>query len=127
MEGGRSYRGFRDLRVYQLSYSLALEIVHDSKSFPSEERFSLTDQLRRASRSIPASIAEAWRKRKYEKAFVSKLSDGWAEEAEVEMWLDMARDLKYLDPTRHSYYLGKYEEVSKMLYSMIQQPEKFCH
>jgi len=121
------YRGYRDLKVYQVSYSLAQEIFETTKSFPPEERYSLTDQIRRSSRSIPANIAEAWRKRKYEKAFVSKLVDCAAETAEVEVWLDMCKDCKYMNSERHEYLMMKFEEVGKMLHSMIDQPEKFCH
>jgi len=120
------YRGYRDLRVYQLSYGLAMEVFHDSKQFPKEEMYSLTDQLRRASRSIPGLIAEAWRKRRYEKTFVAKLTDAWGEQGETEVWLDMSSECGYLPPERHAYYRKKYEEVGKMLYSMIEQPEKFC-
>jgi len=69
------YRGYRDLKVYKLSYQLALEIFEVTKMFPKDERYSLTDQIRRSSRSIPANLAEAWKKRRYEKAFVSKLID----------------------------------------------------
>jgi len=122
----KDYRGFRDLKVYQLSYTLAMEVFHQTKKFPFEERYSLTDQLRRASRSIPANLAEAWKKRRYEKLFVSKLIDCAGEAAEVEVWLDVARDCGYFQIDRHQYFLQKYEEVNKMLHSMIQQPEKFC-
>ena len=69
------YRGFRDLKVYQLAYKLAMEIFEKTKKFPKEEKYSLTGQIRRSSRSVPANIAEAWRKRRYEKTFVSKLVD----------------------------------------------------
>ena len=121
------YRGFRDLKVYQLGYTLSMEIFRETRSFPKEEIYSLTDQIRRASRSIGAGIAEAWRKRRYEKSFVSRLVDSWAEEAEVEVWLDTAYDCGYISKDRHAYFREKYEEVSKMLYSMIEQPEKFCY
>jgi four helix bundle protein len=121
------YRGYRDLKVYQLAYKLSLEIFQETRSFPREEIYSLTDQIRRSSRSIPAGIAEGWRKRRYVKSFVSKLVDSWGEEAEVEVWLDTARDCGYISEERHTYFRKKYEEVSKMLYSMIEQPEKFCY
>jgi len=121
------YRGFRDLKVYQLSYALAMEIFDDTKKFPVEERYSLTDQIRRASRSIPANLAEAWKKRRYERLFISKMTDCAGEAAEVEVWLDFARDCGYLNPDRHHYFYEKYEEVSKMLSSMARQPEKFCY
>jgi four helix bundle protein len=121
------YRGYRDLKVYQLAYSLALEIFEVSRLFPPEEKYSLTDQIRRCSRSVPANLAEAWRKRKYEKAFISKLVDSLSEATEVEVWLDFCKDLTYIDVTKHQYLSEKYEEVQKMLNSMVEQPEKFCH
>lgn len=120
------YRGYRDLKVFQLSYALALDVFEISKSFPHEERYSLTDQIRRCSRSVAANIAEAWRRRKYEKAFVSKLIDSSSEEAEMEVWLDMCRDCRYITTETHEGFLVKYEEVGKMLNSMITHPEKFC-
>jgi len=84
------YKGFRDLKAYQLSYQLALEIFELTKKFPKEEVYSLTDQIRRSSRSVPSNIAEAWRKRKYPKSFVSKLIDSLAEESETEVSLDFS-------------------------------------
>jgi four helix bundle protein len=85
-----NYQGFRDLIVYQKSYKLAMEIFEITKSFPKEEKYSLVDQIKRSSRSVPANIAEAWVKRKYPKSFVSKLLDSLAEEAETEVWIDRA-------------------------------------
>lgn len=82
------YRGFRDLKVYQKSYKAALEIFAISKTFPREEQYSLTDQIRRSSRSVPANIAEAWKKRRYSKLFVSKLIESSGEASETEVWLD---------------------------------------
>jgi len=120
------YRGFRDLKVYQLAYRLAMEIFEETKKFPKEEKYALSDQIRRSSRSIVANIAEAWKKRRYEKMFVSKLIDSYGEEGETEVWLDMAVDCGYLGKEKHQYFMEKYDEVSKMLYSMINQPEKFC-
>jgi len=119
------YQGYKDLRVFQLSYSLAMELFEESKHFPPEERYGLTDQLRRAARSIPANIAEAWRKRKYEKAFVSKLVDCSAEASEAEVWLEMCRDCSYLPTEKHAYYASKYDELNRMLSTMIQNSKKF--
>lgn len=121
------YRGFRDLIVYQKSYKLAMEIFEISNTFPKEEKYSLVDQIRRSSRSVPANIAEAWVKRKYPKSFVSKLLDSLAEEAETEVWIDMSRDSKYIDDKLHNSLLEHYQEVAKMLSSMINTPEKFCN
>ena len=121
------YRGFKDLKVYQLSYQLALEIFEITKGYPKEELYSLTDQIRRSSRSVPANVAEAWRKRKYPKSFVNKLTDSLAEESETEVWLDFSKDLKYIISERYKYFIDKYDEVARMLSSMIDNPDKFCH
>ena len=122
-----NYQGFRDLIVYQKSYKFAMEIFEITKSFPKEEKYSLVDQVRRSSRSVPANIAEAWVKRKYPKSFVSKLLDSLAEEAETEVWIDMSWDCKYIDDQIHISLLERYQEVAKMLNSMINTPEKFCN
>jgi len=122
-----SYMGFRDLKVYQLSYRLALEVFEVSKSYPKEEKYSLTDQIRRSSRSVPANIAEAWYKRKYPKLFTSKLIDSAGESGETSVWLDFSFDHNYIDTETKTRLLSGYNEVDKMLYSMINQPEKFCH
>jgi len=95
-------RGFRDLIVYQKSYKLSMEIFHLSAKFPKEEMYSLTDQIRRSSRSVPSNIAEAWAKRIYVKHFVSKLSDSLAEEYETEVWLDYSRDCNYIEVEKYS-------------------------
>jgi four helix bundle protein len=120
------YGGFRDLIVYQKSYKLAMEIFEITKGFPKEEKYSLVDQIRRSSRSVPANIAEAWVKRKYPKSFVSKLLDSLAEEAETEVWTGMSNDCKYINDQLHNSLLERYQEVAKMLNSMINTPEKFC-
>lgn len=122
----KKYRGFRDLIVYQKSYDLAIQISKLTPSFPKDERYVLCDQMRRASRSIPANIAEAWAKRKYPKSFVSTLIIAHGEEMEMEVWLDMALDLGYINKQTHESFLTKYIEISKMLTSMINQPGKFC-
>jgi len=118
-------RGYRDLKVYQLAYKLAIEIFHESKSFPKEERYSLTDQIRRSSRSVAANIAEGFRKRKYPNMFVSKMADADSETAETQVWLDFAYDCGYLSKERHDKLIIGYEEIGKMLGSMIRSPEKF--
>ncbi len=118
--------GFRDLIVYRKSYSLSMEIFELSKSFPKEEKFSLTDQIRRSSRSVPVNIAESWAKRLYIKAFVNKLTDALGEEFETEVWLDMSYDNKYIDGQIHALLISKYDEIRKMLISMLNNPDKFC-
>lgn len=116
---------FRDLIVYQKAFKLALEIFDLSKKFPAEEKYSLTDQIRRSSRSVATNIAEAWAKRNYEKHFVSKLSDSLAEEYETESWLDFSLEFKYMDQFLHERLLKEYDEVRRILISMINKPEKF--
>jgi four helix bundle protein len=122
-----NYRGFRDLIVYQKSYKLAMDIFEITKTFPKEEKYSLVDQTRRSSRSVPSNIAEAWVKRKYPKSFVSKLLDSLAEESETEVWIDMSKDCKYIDEQIHNSLLERYNEIAKMLSSMINSPDKFCN
>ena len=123
----KEYKGYRDLIVYQKSYTAALGIYELSKTFPAEERYSLTDQIRRSSRSVPANIAEGWRKRKYPKMFVSKLIDCSGEASETEVWLDFSKDLKYITEDKYLSFTEMYEEINKMLFSMINRPEKFSH
>ena len=117
---------FRDLIVYQKGYKLAMKIFNVSKSFPKEERYSLTDQIRRSSRSVTSNLCEAWAKKIYLKSFVSKLSDSLGEEYETEGWLDYSKDCGYIDADLHTDLMNQYEEVRKMLISMINNPEKFC-
>lgn len=118
-------KGHRDLKVYQLAYKLAMEIFNESKTLPKEERFSLTDQIRRSSRSVATNIAEGFRKRQYPKMFVSKLADSDGETAETQVWLDFARDCGYMPINRRDELTKGYEEVGKMLGSMMAMPEKF--
>jgi four helix bundle protein len=119
-------RGFRDLIVYQKSYALAMKIFEITKSFPKEEKYSLIDQIRRSSRSIPTNISEAYAKRIYPKVFINKLTDALGEEHETEVWLDFSRDCQYITTETHAQFIKEYNEVRKMLISMINTPEKFC-
>jgi four helix bundle protein len=118
--------GFRDLMVYRKAYALSMEIFEISKLFPKEEKYSLTDQIRRSSLSIPVNIAESWAKRLYIKAFVNKLTDALGEEFETEVWLNMSYDIKYIDKQIHDLLISKYDEIRKMLISMLNNPVKFC-
>ena len=118
-------RGFRDLKVYQLAFKLAMDIFHLSKSFPEEERYSLTSQIRRSSRSVAANIAEGFRKRQYPSMFVSKLADSDAEAAETQVWLDFAQNCGYLSQEREKQIVAGYEDVGKMIDGMMQNPERF--
>jgi four helix bundle protein len=118
-------RSHKELEVYKLAYKLAMEIFELTKSFPKEERFSLTSQILNSSRSVPANIAEAFRKRRYEKAFVAKLSDSEGEAAETQTWLDFSKDCKYITPEVCDKYNQQYEHVIGMLVNMIRSPEKW--
>lgn len=117
---------FKDLIVYQKAYKLAMEIFELSKGFPKEEKFSLTDQIRRSSRSVTSCISEAWAKRRYEKAFVNKLTDSLGEENETEVWLDYSKDCNYIRKDIHERLITEYLEVRKMLISIINNPDKWC-
>ena len=121
-----SVNGFNELIVYQKAHKLAMEIFDISKEFPKEERYSLTDQIRRSSRSVSTCIAESWAKRRYIKSFVSKLTDSLAEEYETEDWLDYSFDCKYISKETHDHIMTGYGEVRRMLLSMINNPEKWC-
>ena len=118
-------RGHRDLKVYQFAYSLAMHVFRESRTFPQEERYSLTSQIRRSSRSVAANIAEGFRKRQYPNMFVSKLADSDAEATETQVWLDFARDCGYLSAEHHDDLVARYEEIGRMLYAMIEHPERF--
>lgn len=109
-----------------MAYRLAMEIFRLSKNFPPEERYSLTDQVRRSSRSVAVNIAEAYRKRQYPKSFVSKLSDSDGEATETQVWLDFAKDSGYITGENHQRLTDDYKEVGRMLGSMILHPEKFA-
>ncbi|TET38480.1 MAG: four helix bundle protein [Planctomycetota bacterium] len=114
---------FKELRVWQAAFELAMEIFEISKKFPPEEKYSLTDQIRRSSRSVAANIAEAWRKRRYKAAFISKLNDSESEAAETETWIEIAVRCKYLDSAIAAELSNKYEHVCSQLVIMINKPE----
>ena len=119
-------RGYRDLKVFQLSYKLAMEIFHLSKTFPREELYSLTDQIRRSSRSVAANLAEGFRKRRYPNMLVSKLTDCDGEATETQVWLDFALDCGYLSRENRDRLTAGYEEVGKMQSGMIANPNRFA-
>lgn len=112
-----------ELQVYQKVFEAAMKIFELSKAFPKEETYSLTDQVRRSSRSVCANLAEAWRKRRYEAAFVSKLSDSEAEAAETQVWLEFAVECKYLERTEAATLYKAYNEVIKTLVGMINHAD----
>lgn len=119
-------RGHRDLKVYQTAYKLAMEIFHLSKQFPREERYSLTDQIRRSSRSVAANIAEGFRKRRYPNMLISKLVDSDGEATETQVWLDFAVDCEYMSREDRDRLTDGYEEIGKMLSGMMAKPERFA-
>ena len=119
-------RSFRDLHVYENSLDAAMTIYEISKSFPIEERYSLTDQIRRSSRSVCANIGEAWRKRRYQAAFVSKLNDSEGEAAETQVWLDIALRTKLITEEQWGELNEQYEIILGQLVKMISEPEKWC-
>ena len=102
-----------------------MEIFKISKKFPSEEKFSLTDQVRRASRSVCANIAEAYRKKKYPAHFVLKITDSDAENSETGIWFDFSKDCQYLNSEKHQEFTSRNEEIGRLLNHMINNPEKY--
>ncbi|MFZ5553870.1 MAG: four helix bundle protein [Bacteroidota bacterium] len=117
--------GFEELIVYKKAYKLGMEVFELSKKFPPEERYSLTDQVRRSSRSICVCIGEGYRKRIYPKHFVTKMSDADGECTETIIWLHFARDSKYIPVSEVEDIISGYREVGRMLGSMCENPEKF--
>jgi four helix bundle protein len=113
----------RDLQVFQKAFATAMELFELSKGFPKEETYSLTDQVRRSSRSVGANLAEAWRKRRYQAAFICKLSDGESEAAETHVWIEFAVKCKYLDRDRAEPLYRAYDEILRTLVGMITHPE----
>lgn len=120
-----TFGGFRDLKVYQLAFQLAMEIYEDTKKFPVDEKYSLTDQIRRSSRSVPSNIAEGYRRRRYPKSFVNKMSDADGEATETQVWIDFANACGYMSEARQLDLRKAYEEVGRMLGGMINHPERF--
>ena len=117
---------YKELEVYKVSRQLSREIFSITKGFPRDEMFSLTDQIRRSSRSIGAQIAEAWAKRRYEKHFVSKLTDADGEQQETQHWIETALDCSYLSQEVANNLLKHCSSIGKMLNSMISKSATFC-
>ncbi|MEZ5084150.1 MAG: four helix bundle protein [Bacteroidales bacterium] len=118
-------RTHKDLEVYQMSFDVVMEIFKISKHFPKEEKYSMTDQIRRRSRSVSTNIAEAFRKRRYPKAFIAKLSDAEGEAAETQGWLDFALSCKYISDEIHNDLYDKYDHILGKIVNMIRSPEKW--
>ncbi len=115
----------KDLKVYQLAYELSMQIFMISQSFPPEEKYALTSQIRRLSRSVCMNLREAWAKRRYEAHFVAKLTDCDGEANETDTSLDYAKDCEYISAEIHAKLVGQYDHVRAMLGSMIQNPKPF--
>lgn len=118
-------RTHKDLKVYKLAFESAMGIFEMTKSFPKEEKYSLTDQIRRSSRSVSTNIVEAFRKRRYPKSFISKLSDSEGEAAETQVWLEFSKECGYITKDVHEELYKKYDWILGMLINMMNQPEKW--
>ena len=118
-------QGHKNLKVFQMAYNLAMEIFHLTKTFPPEEKYSLTDQIRRSSRSVAANIAEGYRKRQYTKVFANKMSDSDGEASETQVWLEFSRDCEYISTEDCHRLIEGYKEIGRMLGGMISNPQKF--
>lgn len=116
----------KDLKVYKVAFKTAMDIYHISKEFPPEERYSLTDQIRKSSRSVCANLAESWRKRKYKKVFINKLSDAMQEAAETQTWLEFALECDYIGKKVFEVLDEKCEHIFAMLVNMERKAEMFC-
>lgn len=116
-------RTHRDLEVYQLAFDAAMQVFDLSKSFPKQERYSLTDQIRRSSRSVCSNMAEAWRKRRYEAAFVSKLNDSEAEAAETQTWIEFAVKCEYVDRKTARELYQKYNQILGKIVTIVGRPD----
>ncbi|MBW4582849.1 MAG: four helix bundle protein [Tildeniella nuda ZEHNDER 1965/U140] len=119
-------RSHRDLEVYELAFEAAMRIFELSKKFPVEERYSLSDQMRRSSRSVCANLGEAWRKRRYEAAFIAKLSDSEAEATETQVWLEFAVKCGYLTPETGQELFRRYDQILGKLVNLINNSNKWC-
>lgn len=119
-------QSFIELRVYQLAFELQQDVFRVTRAFPAEERYSLTDQIRRASRSVGANIAEAWQKRRYPAHFLSKPTDADGELAETQHWLTTAEACGYVPSDAHSTLIDKAKSIGQMLGTMMAKPDSFC-
>ena len=119
-------QSFRDLHVYQKARNVAKQVFELTQGFPQGERYSLTDQVRRSSRSVGAQIAEAWAKRRYKKHFVSKLTDADGEQQETQHWIDSAHDCAYVTDQQRDTLISDLKEIGCMLGGMMQKTDSFC-
>jgi four helix bundle protein len=125
--GRRDIRHFRDLDVYQLAFGTAMKIYEITKSFPTDERLSLVDQIRRSSRSVCSNLAEGWRKRRYEAVFKNKLTDSMQEASETQCWLEFSLTCEYLSKEKFEKLDDEYERIIAMLNGIQRQTAKFCY
>lgn len=116
---------YKDWLAYQKSYELAMRIFLLTRQFPVEEKYSLTDQIRRSSRSVCANLAESYRRRRYKDYFISKLNDSETENSETQVWLDFSLDCNYISKDEYLELTNLNNEVSKLLWYMVTHPEKF--
>jgi four helix bundle protein len=123
---GERIERFQDLKVYKLAFELQQEIFELTKTFPKEETYSLTNQIRKSSRSIGANISESWQKRRYVAHFVSKLTDADGEQAETQHWLDTSLACEYISRQEHERLFQKCKQIGRMLGKMMNEPEKWC-
>src|SRR3990172_1540147 len=124
--GTKRINSVRDLEVYKISFEAAMEIFEISKTYPVEEKYSLTDQVRRSSRSVCANLSEGWRKRRYKAVFVNKLSDAAQEAAETQTWLEFALKCKYINNETFKMLDEKYEHIFAKLITMERKADSFC-
>jgi len=122
----RDIRHFRDLEVYRRSFEAVMTIFHLAKGLPSHERYSLVDQIRRASRSVCSNLAEAWRKRRYIAVFKNKVTDSMQEASETQCWLEFSLACEYIEQATFNDLDREYEEIIAMLNSMENKADKFC-
>ena len=116
---------YKDLLAFKKSYELAMEIFVITKKFPNEEKYSLIDQVRRSSRSVCTNIVESYRRRRYKDYFISKLNDSETENDETQVWLDFSHDCKYITTEQYTNFSSKNDEVGKLVWHMINNPDKF--
>jgi len=116
----------RDLEVYKLAFNCAMEIFQITKTFPSEEKYSLTDQIRRSSRSVCSSLAESWRKRRYKAVFKNKLTDAMQEASETQTWVEFCYACNYIDKATFEKFHSGYEQLLAMLNTMDKKADTFC-
>ncbi|EFK96833.1 S23 ribosomal protein [sediment metagenome] len=127
IEKKKDIRYFRDLEVYKRAFDAAMQIYRLTKKFPHEEKYSLVDQIRRASRSVCANIAECWRKRRYPAVFKNKITDSMQEASETQCWLEFSLACEYIDSATFNLLDNEYEQIIAMLNSVELNAEKFCY